>query len=59
MSQIVRDEQPVFDEGDGERRLPEHACSAVLLVAHHRLVGIFTGCDAVCRVLAEGRIRPR
>ena len=61
MSEIVRNQKPVM-------LLPietvKHACErmrdrrigAVLVTDdHHRLLGIFTGRDAVCRVLAEGR----
>ena len=61
MSEIVRNQKPLI--------LPptatvKHACEVMrerrigaVLVAdeNHRLVGIFTGRDAVCRMVAEGR----
>jgi CBS domain-containing protein len=61
MSDIVRDQRPLtLSSGTTVR----HACEAMrerrvgaVLVTEGegRLVGIFTGRDAVCRVLAEGR----
>jgi len=60
MSEIVRYQNPVVA---GPETTVQHACErmrdrrvgAVLVVDdHHRLVGIFTGRDAVCRVLAAG-----
>jgi CBS domain-containing protein len=61
MSDIVKDQSPLL-------LLPsatvQHACQSmrdrrvgVVLVTglDHRLLGIFTGRDAVCRVLAEGK----
>jgi CBS domain-containing protein len=35
--------------------MAEHRCGSVLVVDHDRLVGIFTGRDAVERVFAQGR----
>jgi CBS domain-containing protein len=61
MSEIVRNQQPVTMSS---RSTVKHACQsmrdrrvgAVLVTdKDHRLVGIFTGRDAVCRVLAEGK----
>lgn len=61
MSEIVRDQDPVMMS---PRSSIKHACErmrdrrvgAVLVIdRNHRLVGIFTGRDAVCRVLAEGK----
>ena len=61
MSEIVRDQQPV---ALSTRTTVKHACQcmrdrrvgAVLVTdKDHRLVGIFTGRDAVARVLAEGK----
>ena len=61
MSEIVRDQQPLTLSS---RTTVKHACEcmrdrrvgAVLVTGRdHRLVGIFTGRDAVARVLAEGK----
>jgi CBS domain-containing protein len=61
MSEIVRNQQPLTLSA---RTTVKHACQcmrdrrvgAVLVTdKDHRLVGIFTGRDAVARVLAEGR----
>jgi CBS domain-containing protein len=61
MSEIVRDQQPLVMS---PRTTVKHACQrmgerrigAVLVTGKDdRLVGIFTGRDAVCRVLAEGK----
>jgi CBS domain-containing protein len=61
MSEIVRDQAPVTVS---PRSSVKHACrlmrerrvGAVLVTDRNRhLVGIFTGRDAVCRVLAEGK----
>jgi CBS domain-containing protein len=61
MSDIVSDQEPLILS---PRSTVKHACERMrdrrvgaVLVADrdHRLVGIFTGRDAVCRVLAEGR----
>jgi CBS domain-containing protein len=60
MSEIVRHQNPLTMSPQASVK---HAChemrerrvGAVLVVdRNHRLVGIFTGRDAVCRVLAEG-----
>lgn len=60
MSEIVRDQKPLILS---PRATVKHACQrmrdrrvgAVLVTDKERLVGIFTGRDAVCRVLAEGK----
>jgi CBS domain-containing protein len=61
MSEIVRDQKPLVLS---PRATVKHACECMrerrvgaVLVADrgHHLVGIFTGRDAVCRVLAEDR----
>ncbi len=61
MSEIVRDQKPLILS---PKTTVKHACERMrerrvgaVLVAErdHRLVGIFTGRDAVCRVLAEGK----
>jgi CBS domain-containing protein len=40
---------------EAARRMREKRSGAVLVIDHGELVGIFTGRDAVCRVLAAGR----
>jgi CBS domain-containing protein len=60
MSEIVRDQKPLILS---PKTTVKHACErmrdrrvgAVLVAERDRLVGIFTGRDAVCRVLAEGK----
>jgi CBS domain-containing protein len=61
MSEIVRDQKPLTCS---PRLTVKHACQnmrdrrvgAVLVTdKENRLVGIFTGRDAVCRVLAQGK----
>ncbi|HXZ00431.1 MAG TPA: CBS domain-containing protein [Stellaceae bacterium] len=61
MSEIVRDQKPLTLS---PRTTVKHACQgmrdrrvgAVLVTdRENRLLGIFTGRDAVCRVLAEGK----
>ncbi len=61
MSEIVRDQKPLTFS---PRTTVKHAChsmserrvGAVLVTdKENRLLGIFTGRDAVCRVLAEGK----
>jgi CBS domain-containing protein len=61
MSEIIRDQTPLTYS---PRTTVKHACQgmrqrrvgAVLVIdAEHRLLGIFTGRDAVGRVLAEGK----
>jgi CBS domain-containing protein len=61
MSEIIRDQTPLTFS---PRTTVKHACQgmrqrrvgAVLVIdAEHRLLGIFTGRDAVGRVLAEGK----
>lgn len=61
MSDMVRDQRPVMlppetSVADACRRMRERRVGAVLVTKpKDRLVGIFTGRDAVDRVLAEGR----
>jgi CBS domain-containing protein len=61
MSEIVRHQDPVTLASDATvqeacQRMRERRVGAVLVVeGDRRLVGIFTGRDAVCRVLAERR----
>lgn len=61
ISDMVHDQQPVTLPPDASaqtacRRMRERHVGAVLITeGDDRLVGIFTGRDAVCRVLAEGR----
>jgi CBS domain-containing protein len=61
MSEIVKDQNPLVMSS---RATVKHACQlmrdrrlgAVLVTdSHGHLIGIFTGRDAVCRVLAEGK----
>jgi CBS domain-containing protein len=61
MSEIVKDQNPLVMSS---RATVKHACElmrdrqmgAVLVTDRHgKLAGIFTGRDAVCRVLAEGK----
>jgi CBS domain-containing protein len=65
MSDIVRNQKPVTLRPDATvkeacRRMREHRVGAVLVTAKdHRLMGIFTGRDAVHRVLAEGKSAAR
>ena len=61
MSEIVRHQDPLTLPPDATvrlacQRMRERRVGAVLVTdGDRRLVGIFTGRDAVCRVLAEGR----
>jgi len=61
MSEMVRDQNPLTLAPETSikeacRQMRERRVGAVLVTeAGSRLVGIFTGRDAVCRVLAEGR----
>ncbi|WP_374448287.1 cyclic nucleotide-binding/CBS domain-containing protein [Stella sp.] len=61
MSDMVRDQNPLVlrqqtSVATACQRMRERRVGAVLVVdAAGRLLGIFTGRDAVCRVLAEGR----
>lgn len=61
MSDMVRDQQPVTLQPNASvqeacQRMRERGVGAVLVIeGEDRLVGIFTGRDAVCHVLAEGR----
>ncbi len=64
MSDIVRHQDPVAlpptaTVKDACRRMRERQVGAVLVTEGGRLVGIFTGRDAVHRVLAEGRSAAR
>jgi CBS domain-containing protein len=60
MSEIVRHQNPVMlsptaTVQHASERMRDHRVGAVLVVdEQRRLVGIFTGRDAVCRVLAVG-----
>ncbi|MGD9616604.1 MAG: cyclic nucleotide-binding/CBS domain-containing protein [Alphaproteobacteria bacterium] len=60
MSDLVRNQDPLTLPPsatvlDAARRMRERNVGAVLVVEDRRLVGIFTGRDAVSRVLAEGK----
>ena len=61
MSDIVKDQTPLVmslrtSVKQACQRMRDRRVGAVLIADQHdRLVGIFTGRDAVCRVLAEGR----
>jgi CBS domain-containing protein len=61
MADMVRDQEPLVLPPESTvqeacRRMRERRVGAVLVAEHgRRLVGIFTGRDAVCRVLAEAR----
>ena len=61
MSDMVRDQQPVTLQPNASvqeacQRMRERGVGAVLVIeGEDHLVGIFTGRDAVCHVLAEGR----
>ena len=61
MSEIIRDQKPLVMSPRASvkhacQRMRERRVGAVLVTDRDdRLVGIFTGRDAVCRVLAEGR----
>lgn len=61
IADIVHDQDPLTLSPDATvrhacRRMRARRVGAVLVTGRdHRLVGIFTGRDACCRVLAEGR----
>lgn len=61
MSEIIRDQKPLVMSPRASvkhacQRMRERRVGAVLVMDRDdRLVGIFTGRDAVCRVLAEGK----
>lgn len=61
MSEIVRDQKPLTLSAKATvkhacQRMRDRRVGAVLVTdKDHRLIGIFTGRDAVCRVLAEGK----
>ena len=65
MLDIVRDQKPVTlpptaTVREACRRMSERRVGAVLVTEEGgRLVGIFTGRDAICRVLAEGKSAAR
>ena len=65
MSDIVRNQDPLTLPPDTTvkeacRHMRDRRVGAVLVTeADRRLVGIFTGRDAVCRVLAEGKSADR
>jgi CBS domain-containing protein len=65
MLDIIRDQQPVTlpptaTVKEACRRMKERRVGAVLVTeSGNRLVGIFTGRDAICRVLAEGKSAAR
>jgi len=65
MLDIIRDQQPVTlpptaTVKEACCRMKERRVGAVLVTeAGNRLVGIFTGRDAICRVLAEGKSAAR
>jgi CBS domain-containing protein len=59
MSDIVRHQSPLAlppttTVKDACRKMAERRVGAVLVIKDRKLVGIFTGRDAVARVLAEG-----
>jgi CBS domain-containing protein len=61
MSQIVRDQKPVTMSPNTTiieacRKMRDHRVGAVLVTGRDgKLVGIFTGRDAVCKMLAAGK----
>jgi CBS domain-containing protein len=61
MSEIIRDQKPLImppqaTVKDACQRMHERRVGAVLVADEHKhLAGIFTGRDAVCRVLADGK----
>jgi CBS domain-containing protein len=63
MSDIVRNQNPVTLPADATVReacrcMSEHRVGAVLVTeSDHRLLGVFTGRDAVHRVLAERKVQ--
>jgi CBS domain-containing protein len=65
MLDIVRDQKPLMlsptaTVREACKRMAERRVGAVLITEDtNRLVGIFTGRDAVCRVLAEGKSAAR
>jgi CBS domain-containing protein len=64
MLDIIRDQQPVTlpptaTVKEACCRMKERRVGAVLVTEGNRLVGIFTGRDAICRVLAEGKSAAR
>jgi CBS domain-containing protein len=65
MSDFVRNQKPVTLPSSATvreacREMRDHRVGAILVVEDDdRLLGIFTGRDAVCRVLAEGKSAAR
>lgn len=65
MHDIIRDQQPLTMPPTATVkqaccRMKERRVGAVLVTdADNRLIGIFTGRDAICRVLAEGKSAAR
>src|SRR5215469_1872076 len=60
MSELVRHQKPLTlppstSVKDACRKMAERRVGAVLVMKDKELVGIFTGRDAVARVVAEGR----
>ena len=60
MSDLVRNQDPLMlppsaTVKEAAGRMRDRKVGAVLVAEGARLVGIFTGRDAVCRVLAEGK----
>ena len=61
MSELVRDQHPLMlpptaTTKEACRSMRDRRVGAVLVVeADGRLIGVFTGRDAVCRVLADGK----
>ena len=60
LDELLHDPQPVTLPAsatveEAARCMRERSSGAVLVTDHGELVGIFTGRDAVCRVLAAGR----
>jgi CBS domain-containing protein len=60
MSELVRHQNPLVlpptaTAKEACRSMRDRRVGAVLVVEAGRLVGVFTGRDAVCRVLAEGK----
>lgn len=65
LSDVIRNQKPLTlppsaTVKEACKSMSDRRCGAVLVTEKHgRLVGIFTGRDAVCRVLAAGRSAAR